>query len=292
MDMKPDEKFSWQDSGSLFSVTARKLIFPIMALAVFLTAYSVSSNWLAFVEWYSSHKVQTDREKQAEVVLVAALDDRLDGTGALPDTLMLYWPETHTFESIDRGWTFSRLRPETSLVESYLGVSDCKTFCGIQGVYAQSFLSSWGQETRESALEILRAVIATEYELDNLALVVFDLEWSKSFFKCLGPLELDVRERIPIGGQLVNGTLQNFRGYIEPGKQLLSPQEVYWFGRARDGSSNSARMNRQEEIVESILENSSRIKVLTCLQEATGYLVFDFTSEDLGMLYRTFLRNN
>jgi hypothetical protein len=198
---------------------------------------------------------------------------------------MLYWPETHTFESIDRGWTFSRLKPETSLVETYLGVSDCKTFCGIQGVYAQSFLSSWGQETRESALEILRAVIATEYELDNLALVVFDLEWSKSFFKCLGPLELDVRERIPIGGQLVNGRLQNFRGYIEPGKQLLSAQQVYWFARAREGSSKSSRIKRQEVIVETILNDSSRTQVLTCVQEATGYLVFDFSSKDLGLIF-------
>jgi len=275
-----------------FSKTARKLAFLVIALTVFVVAYSVSSSWFAFVEWHSSHKVQTDRAKQAEAVLVVALDDRLDGTGALPDTLMLYWPETHTFESIDRGWTFSRLKPETSLVESYLGVSDCKTFCGIQGVYAQSFLSSWGQGTRESALEILSGVIATEYELDNLALVVFDLEWSKNFFKCLGPLELEVRDRIPIGGQLVNGRLQNFRGYIEPGKQLLSPQEVYWFARAREGSSNSARMNRQESIVRSILEDSSRIKVLTCLQNASGYLVFDFTFKDVGLLSRTFLRNN
>jgi hypothetical protein len=276
----------------LFSKATRNLTFLVLALAVFLAAYLVSSTWLAFVEWQSLHKVETDREKAADVVLVVALDDRLDGTGALPDTLMLYWPETHTFASIDRGWTFSRLRPETSLVESYMGVSDCKTFCGIQGVYAQSFLTSWGQETRESSLEILRAVIATEYELDNLALVVFDLEWSKSFFKCLGPLELDVRERIPIGGQLVNGTLQNFRGYIEPGKQLLRAREVYWFARAREGSSNSERMIRQEAIVESILENSSRIKVLTCLQEATGYMVFDLSSQDLGMLFRTFLRSN
>jgi hypothetical protein len=186
---------------------------------------------------------------------------------------MLYWPQTHSFESIDRGWTFSKLKPETTLVASYFGVLDCKTFCGIQGVYARSILSSRGEGTRESALEKLRSVISIEFDLDNLALVVFDLEWSKNFFKCLGPLELDVRERIPIGGQLINGRLQNFRGYIEPGKQLLSAQQVYWFARARDGSSNSTRMNRQEAIVKSILEDSSRMKVLTCIQDASGYLV-------------------
>jgi hypothetical protein len=205
---------------------------------------------------------------------------------------MLYWPETQTFESLDRGWTFSRLKPETSLVESYLGVSDCRTFCGIQGVYAQSFLSSWGQGTRESAIEMLREVTATEYGLDNLALVAFDLEWSKSFFKCLGPIELEVRDRIPIGGQLVNGQLQNFRGYLEPGRRLLSPNQVFWFARAREGSSNASRMRRQEAIVESILNDSSRTEVLNCVYEAAGYLVFDFSSKDLGLLLGTLLKSS
>jgi hypothetical protein len=271
--------------------SGKAITFWLIAALIFCVTFIIASFWNSLVGWYEAHQIETDRTKDADAVLIVALDDRLDGTGALPDTLMLYWPETREFESIDRGWKFSKLDPDPSLVESYLGVLDCKTFCGIQGVYAQSFLLNWNQGTRETALEQLRQVVAREYELSSLALVVFDLKWSKSFFKCLGPLELEVRERIPIGGEIVDGGLQNFRGYIEPGKQVLNPTQVFWFARAREGSSNSARMNRQEAIVESILNESSRLKVLACIKDSSGYLVFDFTSKDIGLLWSMLFRN-
>jgi hypothetical protein len=268
----------------------KAVAFLVSLLIVFVSTYSVSAVWNSAVRWYTSHAIQTDREEAVEAILVVALDDRMDGTEGLPDTLMLYWPQTNAFKSIDRGWVFSRLDAGRSLVELYLRVPDCKTFCGIQGVYAQNLLLNSGLGTRENALEQLRQVIASEYELNNLGLVVFDLQWAKSFFKCLGPLEIEVLERLPIGGRMVDGRLQDFRDYIEPGIQMLSPLEVYWFARSRAGSSNSERISRQEQVAAEILNTSSRSQVLSCAKDASGYLAFDFDFKDFGILFNLLIR--
>ena len=70
--------------------------------------------------------------------------------------------------------------------------------------------------------------------------VLVELAGFKQLIHAMGGIEVDVRNRVPIGG----GT-SPITGWIEPGRQRLTGYEALWFARSREGSSDYERMARQ-----------------------------------------------
>jgi anionic cell wall polymer biosynthesis LytR-Cps2A-Psr (LCP) family protein len=255
------------------------MLLGVSLVVIMSISAGVSSVWGTVTSWQSTHKIQSDRYGEAEAVLVVALDTRNDGTGGLPDTLMLVDIKTGSLESISREWTYSLLSPKQTLVEKYLGQQDCQVFCGVHGLFMYSQVADGGQSGALGALEFLRVTIASEYGLDNFAIVSFDLAWAKSFLKCIAPLELVVKAPIPVGGKPINGTLTEFSSYIPAGSAPLEGNDLFWFARARFGTSNSDRIQRQEVLVREILKQKSTWELATC-----GFTVQEFLVTDLKAL--------
>lgn len=242
----------------------------------------VSSAWGTVAGWQSNHQIQSTRDGEAEAVLLVALDTRNDGTGGLPDSLLLLDVETGALKSISREWTYSLLSPEQTLVEKYLGQQDCQVFCGIQGLFMYYQVADVGGVL--GALELLRKTIASEYRVASLAIVSFDLAWAKSFLNCIAPLQVDVKAPIPVGGNPTNGTLVEFSRYIPAGKSLLEGNDLFWFARARFGTSNSDRIQRQEVLVKEMFEQKSNWAIATCGLRVQDFLVTDLQVSDAWKL--------
>ncbi len=85
-----------------------------------------------------------------------------------------------------------------------------------------------------------------------------NLEGFRSLVQAVGGLELNVRDRIPIGG--VGGPVT---GYIEPGVQRLNGFETLWFARSREGADDYSRMARQKCVMSAMLQQLSPRTVVT-----------------------------
>ena len=74
----------------------------------------------------------------------------------------------------------------------------------------------------------------------------------------VGGVQMNVRDRIPIGG--VGAPIT---GYIEPGVQQLDGFETLWFARSRASADDYSRMARQKCVMNAMLEQLSPKVVVT-----------------------------
>jgi LCP family protein required for cell wall assembly len=129
---------------------------------------------------------------------------------------------------------------------------DCEG-CYLNGV------STWAQDNPElfgrsktpgvdATIEAVEGI--TGLKINYYAMV--NLEGFRSLVQAVGGLELNVRDRIPIGG--VGGPVT---GYIEPGVQRLNGFQTLWFARSREGSDDYSRMARQKCVMSAMLDQIS-----------------------------------
>jgi len=94
--------------------------------------------------------------------------------------------------------------------------------------------------------------------------VLVDMKGFKGLINAIGGVTIDVKMRLPIGGKLDDGS--DARAFIEPGKQHMSGTIALWYARSRhglNGNSDYARMERQREVENAVLQQVSPITILT-----------------------------
>ncbi len=108
-----------------------------------------------------------------------------------------------------------------------------------------------------------------------------NLQGFRSMVQAVGGLELNVRDRIPIGG--VGSPVT---GYIEPGVQRLNGFQTLWFARSRESADDYSRMARQKCVLNAMLQQLSPATVVTNFEriaEASARLVTtDLPASELG----------
>jgi LCP family protein required for cell wall assembly len=111
--------------------------------------------------------------------------------------------------------------------------------------------------------------------------VMVNLQGFRNLVDAVGGLELNVRDRIPIGG--VGGPVT---GYIEPGVQRLDGYQTLWFARSRETADDYSRMARQKCVMNAMLHQLSPRVVVTkfeSIAEASEELVTtDLPASELG----------
>lgn len=80
----------------------------------------------------------------------------------------------------------------------------------------------------------------------------------------VGGVEINVRDRIPIGG--IGAPIT---GYIEPGQRKLNGFETLWFARSRVSADDYSRMARQKCVMNAMLDQLSPTKVLRKFEAIT-----------------------
>jgi LCP family protein required for cell wall assembly len=96
----------------------------------------------------------------------------------------------------------------------------------------------------------------TGLDINYYAMV--NLKGFRDLVDAVGGVELNVRDRIPIGG--VGAPIT---GYIEPGVKRLDGFETLWFARSRSGADDYSRMARQKCVMNAMLDQLSPQVVVT-----------------------------
>ncbi|CAM3907705.1 LCP family protein [Nocardioides zeicaulis] len=79
-----------------------------------------------------------------------------------------------------------------------------------------------------------------------------NLQGFRELVDAVGGVELNVRQRIPVGLPT-----DSFFRYIEPGKRVLDGMDTLWFARARHDSDDYSRMARQKCVMNAMLDQVS-----------------------------------
>ena len=101
--------------------------------------------------------------------------------------------------------------------------------------------------------------------------VLVDMAGFKRLIDALGGITITVKTRLPIGGKEdAYGQPIDVKGWIEPGTQHMDGATALWFARARHGSSDYARMDRQREVENAMLQQLDPVNVLSRFQEISN----------------------
>jgi LCP family protein required for cell wall assembly len=109
-----------------------------------------------------------------------------------------------------------------------------------KGLYPSSVKNPGAQATMDAVSAI------TGLKVNYYALI--DLKGFQNLINAVGGITVDVKQRVPIGGETTP-----ISGYINVGKQHLTGYRALWYARSRTGSSDYARMARQRCVMTAML---------------------------------------
>lgn len=141
--------------------------------------------------------------------------------------------------------------------------------CKLNSVYTEAELrhADWYPDAEKNGsspgIEATRDAVEGVTGLTLQFYVLIDMAGFQQLVDALGGVEIDVKERLPIGG---DENLNNVDGWIEPGKQTLDGYHAEWYARSRHSTSDWDRMRRQRELQEAILRQFTPGNVLTKFQ--------------------------
>ncbi len=121
--------------------------------------------------------------------------------------------------------------------------------------------SSAGVEATREAVEWVTGLKIQSY-------ILVDMSGFERLINALGGVNINVKYRLPVGGgEDIYGQPINVRRWIEPGYQHLNGKYALWYARARHGTSDYARMARQREVINAIVQQSDAANLLTRLEK-------------------------
>ena len=194
--------------------------------------------------------------------------------GLRPDSMSVLSIDAVTGETINIGIPRNLQKAPFSagspMLKVYPQGYSCGVECLINAIYkdttdnhsnlypnAEAQGSTAGVEATKDAVEGVTGLKIQSY-------VLVDMAGFKRLIDALGGITVTVKTRLPIGGQEdAYGQPINVKGWIEPGTQHMDGKTALWFARARHGSSDYDRMERQREVEDAMLEQLDPGTVLT-----------------------------
>lgn len=128
---------------------------------------------------------------------------------------------------------------------------------------AQSKGSTPGIEATKDAVEGALGIRIPYY-------IFIDMQSFANVVDALGGVEIDVKQRLPMGGgpAWTGQPAEEWAiGWIEPGLQRMNGDTAQWYARSRYTTSDYDRMLRQRELQEAILAQFDPATILTNFQE-------------------------
>ena len=117
-------------------------------------------------------------------------------------------------------------------------------------------------------LEATRELVEGVTGLKIQSYIMVNMGAFEELINVLGGLTVNVKTRLPIGGQLDNAS--DADGWIETGVQHLDGYHALWYARSRHGSTDYARMARQHEIEQLMFKKLTPAMILSKYEKLTG----------------------
>lgn len=199
-------------------------------------------------------------------VLLAGGDAGAGRVGLRPDSMMVASIDAETGRTVlvglPRNMSNFPFAEGSVMDEQFPDGFNCEG-CMLNGV------STWATDhadlfKRKKHVGMTATVSAVEgitgLEIGYWALV--DMQGFRALVDAFGGVELNVRDRIPVG--LPH---ESYFHYIEPGVRTLNGQDTLWFARARHGSDDYSRMARQKCVMSAMLSQVNPAQAVLNLRE-------------------------
>ena len=235
----------------------------------------VSSNFLGSL---FSQQGFTAPENGRYNILLMGGDAARSRFGLRPDSMSVISIDAATGQTVNIGIPRNLQKAPFSAGSPMLSVYpngyDCGVVCLVNAIYkdttdnhsnlypdAEKQGSTPGVEATKDAVEGITGLKIQSY-------VLVDMAGFKRLIDALGGITIDVKNRLPVGGQEdANGMPINVESWIEPGLQHMDGRTALWYARARHGSSDYDRMQRQRAVEDAMLAQMDPANVLTRFKE-------------------------
>ncbi len=208
-------------------------------------------------------------------ILLLGADAGADRFGIRPDSISVISIDAATGQTVNIGIPrnmqhvgFSSGSPMNKI---YPNGWNCGIDCLINAIYkdvednhadaypeAAKKGSTPGTEATRDAVEYVTGLQIQSY-------VLVDMASFTQLIDALGGITINVKERLPIGGQ--RDDLSDVKGWIEAGKQHMDGYTALWYARSRHSTSDYDRMRRQHEVEQAVLGQIEPATVLTRFQQ-------------------------
>lgn len=211
-------------------------------------------------------------------IMLLGADSGRDRFGLRPDSISVVSIDASTGHVVNIGIPrnlqhvgFSAGSPMLSV---YPNGWNCGVDCLINAIYkdvtdnhsklypdAASHGSTPGIEATRDAVEYVTGLQIQSY-------VLVDMAAFTQLIDSLGGIDINVKERLPIGGQRED--LTDVKGWIEAGQQHMDGYHALWYARSRHTTTDYDRMKRQHEVEAAVLKQMDPANVLTHFQQIAG----------------------
>jgi polyisoprenyl-teichoic acid--peptidoglycan teichoic acid transferase len=205
-------------------------------------------------------------------VLLIGSDAGADREGIRPDTMIVASIDTTTGDtvlfSLPRNLQRVPFPAGTPAANAYPGGFFCidpakgvNTDCLLNGIwtFAQGHAGDYYKGVKNPGLTatVQAAEAVTGLRINNYVLI--DLEGFKEFVNAIGGLKIDVKQRLPIGGDVEHPGATT--GWIEPGLQKLDGYHALWYARSRWSTNDFDRMRRQRCVIGAMAQQADPVTV-------------------------------
>ncbi len=114
-------------------------------------------------------------------------------------------------------------------------------------------------------VEATRDAVSYVTGLKIQSYVIVDMAAFSSLIDALGGIDINVQQRLPIGGQ--KDDLSDVKGWIEAGQQHMNGYTALWYARSRHSTNDYDRMRRQHEVEDQVLKQMDPANVLSRVQQ-------------------------
>jgi len=204
-----------------------------------------------------------------------------DRDGLRPDSISVASIDAETGQTvifgIPRNLEYVPFQADSPLAAQYpsgYGWDGCAVdVCYINSIYTEVELYSADLYPDAAAggsrpgIEATRDAVEGVLGLTIQYYVLIDMYGFAQLIDALGGIDIDVQERLPIGGgEDEYGNPVDVGAWIEPGVQHMDGNTALWYARSRHGTSDYDRMSRQREVQEAILRQAEPTNVLSKFQ--------------------------
>ena len=207
-------------------------------------------------------------------IMLLGADAGADRFGIRPDSISVISIDAETGDAINIGIprnmqhvSFSAGSP---MLEVYPNGWDCGLECLINAIYKDvedNHADLYPNATKQGSTpgtEATRDAVEWVTGLEIQSYVLVDMSAFSTLIDALGGIDINVKERLPIGGQ--NDDLSDVKGWIEAGQQHMNGYTALWYARSRHSTSDYDRMRRQHEVEQQVLNQFDPATVLTRFQ--------------------------
>ena len=143
--------------------------------------------------------------------------------------------------------------------------------CQLNSIYTEAQLKERKRypdaekDHTSAGIEATREAVEGALGIDIQYYVLIDMGSFDDLIDAMGGVTIDVKQRIPLGGHLVNGRLTGVKVWIEKGRKHLNGNRALWYARSRygDAKGDYGRMQRQRDLQEAMLHQMNPVTLLT-----------------------------